>query len=509
MEVRKIGARNVETGKKSFPKSGDNVRVEDSFSTADKGVGKIGLSAEEISGIILGNKDKKTSSGDLVQKIKKQIDAAQPEIEKIQREHNVKLETIKKLLLDKTTDPHIYRRITTDGSISTRPVVRKDGSIVAGGGDGIITEYLTAFSPTGKILWRSSDMIEKNPAVDSEGNFYFATNNSTVSYDKDGNKRWQFSRYEKAPGFVEYDSENALGDCSGASGVPAIDEKRNTIYFGEWYGKIFAVDKDTGKVKWVRNRPGMIGSCDPVLDRDGNLFINDDDGFAMSLKPDGTYNWKVSVGGGGSYAIGTSPILVGKDQKVVFGTRDGKLVSLNHDTGEVEMSFNADEAIYNKPLNVGKDRVVFNNSKGHVFCVDTSKPVNKKNGQEMKLLWEKKLSEHACVHLVDDQGKIYASDGDKGLVVFNPDGSIAYRAAITPSTGITQSANGDIWTSNNEDLIQIKPLSERFEDLKKSGQLQEDESSKELKEKSSTITVEKDWVNIGGVVLPRQKKGGH
>jgi len=546
MEIRPVNASQKDISAGKMMKQGGIREPKDSFSRSKSQMKKIGLSAQDISRLML---DKKAADGmkelkdkkELIGQIQKQIEASAPEFEELEKKGLIDSEMAKRVLLNSAQDPHIHSVIETDGSISTKPILLKDGTIVAGGGDGIIIKYLTSYTPNGKVKWRSKDFVDKNPAMDKDGNFYFAKNNGTVSYDKDGNKRWQFSRYEKADDYKEYDSKRYnSGDCSGSSGVPAIDEERGTIYFGEWYGKIFAVEKDTGKVKWTRYRPGMIGSCDPTLDKEGNIFLHDDNGYVMSLRPDGEMNWEIGVGyhkyyprgkntlddrntkkwmndvglsrrkykhkEGDEFSIGTRQILVGEDQMVVFGTRDGRLMALNHDTGHLEMFFDGKEAIYDAPHDAGDGKVVFSNSKGHVFYVDTKETKETEYGNEMKLLWDKELDEHAHVEMVGKDGKVYVSSPEKGLLVYKPDGSVAWRAAVTPQTGVVEGDDGPIWITSREKIMELKPIADRIEALKKEGDLQKDEETGHLLDSKPEIKVGESTVNIGGVVLKRRKK---
>lgn len=546
MEIHPVDATQREMTSRKMTKSGKIREPQDTFSQTGGQMKKIGLSAQDVGRILLDKKNADSTKDikdqkELTQKIQRQIEAAAPELEELEQKGLIDLEMAKQILLNSTLDPHVHSIIKTDGDINTKPIFREDGTIIAGGGGGICIKYLTSYSSNGTVKWRSKDFVEKDPAVDKNGNFYFAKNSGTVSYDKDGNKRWEFSRWEKSQDYKEYDEkEFSSGDCSGTSGVPAIDEKRGMMYFGEWYGKIFGVEKDTGKVKWTRYRPGMIGDSDPTLDKEGNIFLHEDNGYVMSLKPNGESNWIMGIGypkyyprgdrtlndkntmqwmkdvglsrrkfkhkEGDEYAVGTMQILVGDDQKVVFGTRDGRLLALNHDTGNIEMFFDAKEPIYSPPIDAGDGKVVFANSKGHIYCVDTKETQKTKYGNEMKLIWDKKLDENANVEMVGKYGRIYVSSPQRGLLVYNPNGSVAWKAAVTPQTGVVERKDGSIWITNKENIMEFKPLADRVEDLKKQGALYKDEETGQLVESRLGIEVGESSVNIGGVILKRKKR---
>lgn len=548
MQINPVNPSNIQPAMNISLKQKEAADPADSFIPSGGKMQKIGLSAEDIGKLLLDKKagdaikevkDKK----EFIAKIQRQIEAASPEFEELEKQGIIDSETAKNILLNGGQDPHVHNCITTDGNLSTKPIMRKDGSFVAGGGDGISMKYLTAYSPTGKVLWRSKDLIDKQPTMDAAGNFYFAKNQGTVSYDKDGKKRWEFDRSEKAPGYKEYvDAKFVTGDCSGSSGAPAIDEKRNTMYMGEWYGKFFAVDKDTGQVKWVRKREGMIGDCDPSLDKEGNIFFHDDNGFVLSLKPDGSENWILGVGDpslyprgtemiddagtklwmkevgkkrrkkdtsgrkeGDSFSVGTRQVLTDNESKVVFGTRDGRLLALNHDTGKVDMFFDAVDAIYSAPLDAGDGKLVFATSEGHLFCVDTKNPTDSKYGKQMTKLWDMQLDKYASPELVDEKGNIYVASSEKGLIVLNPDGTTAWGAAVNPQTGVIKQADGSLLITERANLLEIRPLTNRVEELKKEGKLSKDESTGQLEEVTPGIEQTETTVNIGGVLLKKNK----
>lgn len=547
MKINRMSFSNIDAGNSSLSKKKKPHEPGDSFTSTGKELHNARLSAADIGRLFVSKKagdsmaDVKNKK-ELIAKIQHQLETARPELEELQKQGIIDEETAKSILFSGGQDPHVHNCIKTDGELSTKPIIRKDGSFVAGGGNGIMMKYLTAYSPDGKVLWRGDDLLDKQPSMDVDGNFYFARNNGTVSYDKDGNKRWELNLDNRAPGFIEYNDTNFGSSlCNGPSGPPAIDEKRKTMYMGEWYGKFIAVDKDTGKIKWFRKRNGMIGNSDPVLDKKGNVFFHDDNGYVLSLKPDGRENWILGAGDptqypvgtkmfdnagtslwmkevgrnrrdsnakrkeGETFAVGTTQILINNEKIVAFGMRDGRVMGLNHDTGKVEMFFDAEDSIFKTPLDAGDGKLIFSNSKGQIFCVDTKNTVDTKYGKQMRKLWDVQFDEYAAPELVDGDGKIYIQSSEKGLIVLNPDGSTAWRAAVHPRNGITTQKDGSILITEEENLLEIRPLANRVEELRKEGKLLKDDSVERLNESTPTIELSETTVNIGGVVLRKNK----
>ncbi|MCD4786466.1 MAG: PQQ-binding-like beta-propeller repeat protein [Candidatus Eremiobacteraeota bacterium] len=502
MEIHPIDATQRNMTSRKMIKSEMVGQTKDTFSKSKGQMEKIGLTAQDISGVLF---DKRTVANNTIE---------------------------------------------TDGNFNTKLILCEDGTIVAGGGELIIFN-LTSYNPDGTVKWRGKDYIENNPAVDKNGNFYLATHNETISYDKDGNKRWEFSEWngewEKSDDYIKYNDVLVSGG-SGSSGEPAIDEKRGTLYFGEYYGRIFGVEKDTGKIKWLRCRAGSISNCNPALDKDGNIFLRDNNGHVMSIKPNGEYNWNVGIGypkyyprsvrtlddsntmqwmkdvgfarrghkkvsrkkkkrqEGDNFSVGTNQILMGDDQKVIFGSQDGRLIALDHDTGNIEMFFDAKEPISTPPVDAGDGKVAFANKKGHIYCVDTKETKKTQYGNEMKLLWDEKLDKNSKVEMVGKNGNIYVSSPEKGLLVYKPDGKVAWRMAVTPKTGITEGEDGSIWITNKKNIMELKPLAVRIETIMREGALVIDEETGQSAPSKPEIVVGESIVNIGGVKLERKKQ---
>ncbi|MGV8119086.1 MAG: PQQ-binding-like beta-propeller repeat protein [Candidatus Xenobiia bacterium LiM19] len=470
------------------------------------------FTTEELGKLLFDKKevnDEKPSNA----KIEIQALAVTNELSRLIEKGLIDEETAIRILVSNTDDLHIDSIIKTDGNLDHGILPQTNGTFISGGGDGIAMKYLTSYDKTGKVLWRSKDLIDKTPAMDKDGNFYFAKNHNTASYDKKGNKRWEFHRDKKAKDYKEYGECNS-GDCSGSSGIPAIDEEKNTLYFGEWYGKFIAVDKDTGDVKWIRCRPGMIEKSDPVIDRSGNIFFHDDSGYVLSVSPDGKENWITGVGyskdypsgsnkDGDNFSIGTSQILVGNDEKVVFGMRDGKIIALNHNNGSLESFFDAVDPIYSTPLDAKEGKIVFSTSNGHVFCVDTANPVTGEYGKEMKPLWDIEFDEYAIVKLVDNEGKIYVASPKQGLIVLNPDGTKSWSAGIIPINDMAMMPDGTVLATSKDNILCLKTLEERLDKIK--DQIKPITVSSESQSSENAIIESETTVNIGGIIVNKKR----
>ena len=72
------------------------------------------------------------------------------------------------------------------------------------------------------------------------------------------NTRFQASEHEISPATAgDLDVDWVVETGGDVSATPAVDEER--VYFPDWSGNLYAVDRDTGEVVWARTIPGYTG----------------------------------------------------------------------------------------------------------------------------------------------------------------------------------------------------------------------------------------------------------
>lgn len=207
MKINKVTGSNIpSTNRITNQKKQDKAKApKDVFVPSN--IKDLGLTADELNKLILKQGNEALKDDNFIKDVRKSILASMPEIEELKKDGVGVKDLVKKSLLSSVKDPHISFSLKTDGTIETKPTVAVDGTIFVGTGDGYMMKYLTAYSPTGKLLWRSKDLIEANPTIDSEKNLFFKSNNKTVAYDKNGKLLWQFDWSNKAPNYKVYDEE--------------------------------------------------------------------------------------------------------------------------------------------------------------------------------------------------------------------------------------------------------------------------------------------------------------
>lgn len=136
--------------------------------------------------------------------------------------------------------------------------------------------------------------------------------------------------------------------CGQVNSVPVISEtdpagyrnSDNKIVFGAQNGKIYALDLTLGNQAWEFDTKMPANStCASAI---GNVFAGSNAGIVYSLdkfEPTGKKMWEFNAGGK------ISPNVVYYDNKVIFGTSNGKLYSLSSSSGEQNWVYDAGDPI--------------------------------------------------------------------------------------------------------------------------------------------------------------------
>ena len=224
---------------------------------------------------------------------------------------------------------------------------------------------------TGKMLWkreaprpRKEDMQKTNspasptPASDGKSVFVFFGDFGLIAYSMDGDERW---RHPLGP------FNNANGH--GSSPV-VIDDMVLLICDQDTDSYLIALDKQTGKVRWVTKLAGQVKGG--VALSGNRIFVGDYASHVYALNAQsGRILWEANAqprfGQSGRF-YGTPAVAYGR---VYIGATDGKVYSFGASSGKLRWSQSTGGYVYSSPA-VWRDRVYVGSYSHRFFCLDAA-----------------------------------------------------------------------------------------------------------------------------------------
>jgi len=185
-----------------------------------------------------------------------------------------------------------------------------------------------------------------------------------------------------------------------------------TLYVNSFEGEVFAIDADTGKIRWRRNFGGTKPST-PAIDGP-RLFVSSRDGTVTALdRARGRQLWQVRTAG----KVESSPVVV--DGLVYFGSTDGRLFAVRADTGRVRWAYDTGGRINASP-SVSGSRVCISTYAGSVFCLDRKTGARlwstyiRRDTFRYESFYASPSTDGARIYTVARSGKVVALDAEDG-----------------------------------------------------------------------------------------------
>ena len=192
-----------------------------------------------------------------------------------------------------------------------------------GSGDG---HLYSVDATTGDLQWKydTGDVVHASPVIYKDNVYFGGFDGHMYALGKDdGALSWKFKTV-------------------GATYSPKGEIQKGTlgeddvVYFGSRDYNIYALDADTGRGKWNLKQPRGWIIATPV-EYEGNIYFGTSDAhlFYSMNKKSGTVNWTIPLN---MRVYGTATV----DRGIVyFGTFDGKVLGVDHLTGETKWQFQA------------------------------------------------------------------------------------------------------------------------------------------------------------------------
>jgi len=270
-------------------------------------------------------------------------------------------------------------------------------------------------------------------AVAGENLYFGSSDGRLVALSTaNGNPRWQVSLAGDSGG-------GGLSCASGASsvgiyGLPLVAGE--LVYVSGYNGKIYAINADSGNLRWQYPREGDTGLkpiTGGVVLSGGNIYFTSFDGNIYALNAaTGDLEWQFATGD----RIWVAPVI--SDGRVYIGSFDKMFYALDAASGSQLWAFDAGAAVASTALVV--DGTVFFGSLDRTFYALNASDGNLKwkyptgeagsNGPQ-GWFWAKPLVYDGAIYAPNLDGKIYVLDAANGQKLSEFDlGSAAAAAPV-------------------------------------------------------------------------------
>jgi outer membrane protein assembly factor BamB len=257
-------------------------------------------------------------------------------------------------------------KFQTSGRVISSPAV-VNGTVYVGSTDKNL--YALALD-SGALKWKfeTGSWVTSSPAVAAgrvyfgsyDGNFY-AVDAST------GQLKWKF----ETAGEKRYAGRNLHGLRPVNETMPdpwdfflsSAAVWNGTVYFGSGDGNIYALDADSGKLKWKFQTGDVVHSSPAIMD--GILFVGSWDTYLYALDAiTGKEQWRFKTGDDPAIhnhvGIQSSPAVA--EGVVYFGCRDSNFYAIDAKTGKQKWFFSTNGSWVNNSPVVHEGKVYFGTS---------------------------------------------------------------------------------------------------------------------------------------------------
>ncbi|WP_423146273.1 PQQ-binding-like beta-propeller repeat protein [Rubrolithibacter danxiaensis] len=314
-------------------------------------------------------------------------------------------------------------KFKTAGKIFSSPAVF-EGVVYVGSED----KNLYAIDvENGNLLWRfkTGGAVHSSPAVFKNTVYFGSYDGYYYALDtKTGKEKWKFKTggEKKVGGKAYWTMKPAdmymedLYDYFLSSPVINKDDKHLTVYFGSSDGNMYALDAESGELKWKFKTNGIVRSS-PAL-ADNTLYFGSWDTYMYALDAyTGKEKWKFKTGDDPQYhlmeGIESSPAY--DDGAIYFGSRDGYFYALDAGSGKLVWKYSANGSWVVNTAAV-KDRIVyFGTSDSFLFlALDAKTGKEKYHFKANGYLYSSPAIAGNALYFGDYTGKLYALNLNSG-----------------------------------------------------------------------------------------------
>lgn len=334
-----------------------------------------------------------------------------------------------------------WRHVLINSGIQSPAVIGHDGTIYVGS---VLGTFL-AFRPDGSVKWSihlSQFEITAAPAIGPDGTIYIMPENGDLhAFNRNGTLKWTFP----------------MTGNGGPSSGPVIGSD-GAIYIGA--GLLYAVNPD-GSLRWEYNT-GSYMEGPPAIGADGTVYVPSQ-GYLYALDQNGGLKWRVL--GHSAYPLGSAPAIA-KNGNIYVNTNDGVLHAISPG-GSVLWTYSTPGIVMDVPSSpaIGRDGTIYFGGAGEYKGKGGYFYALRPNGS---LKWSFFAGCDQTAPSIDGDGTIYfGSDACGTIHALNPDGTVKWflngniymRSAPAIGAGNRLYAGylGDPNFSNNGGLLAVGP----------------------------------------------------
>ncbi|MBI4399985.1 PQQ-binding-like beta-propeller repeat protein [Candidatus Micrarchaeota archaeon] len=207
--------------------------------------------------------------------------------------------------------------------------------------------------------------------------------------------------------------------------------KGNAVYVGSTDGNLYSVDANTGKEKWKFKTNGSIWGSSPTL-RGNIIYIGSTDGNVYAVNADtGNEVWRFATKG----KVYSTPYF--SNLVVYFGSADGNLYAVDSNTGRVKWSAATDSSIWtSSPVVDERGNVYIGAIDGRLYAFDSRTGARKWTFETSGWILSTPIVVNEVIYFGSNDKNVYAVDSNGNLKwKFKADGEIqgSFTYTIIPS----------------------------------------------------------------------------
>lgn len=303
-------------------------------------------------------------------------------------------------------------KVETAKGIFSSPVIDADGTTFIGSADRVFR----AIDRVGTVRWKvlTGEIVDSAAVLDDRGRVYFGSGDGKLRALETATGREIWSMQADDPktnqAFINWFEGNVAMGPSGTLYVP------NDNFF------LYALDRDTGAIKWRFRMPDQTWSSPAIDPRDETIFVGNNNVLptlgknTFAIAKDGTTSWAESTLG----SVAASPMLL-KD-RMVLGAFDGWVRAYDTRSGSLLWETPTRDHVYASPALLPDGSIVQPSADGTIYDLDPDTGA---------VRWTFDTDESVrSSPAVDAEGNVYFGGGDGKLWVLRPDGSLRWSMQL-------------------------------------------------------------------------------